>query len=288
MQILTSPEELRLACDRYRSRNRRVGLVPTMGALHQGHLSLVDTVRKAGATRVVLTIFVNPTQFGPKEDFERYPKTLVEDLSLCREKEVDLVFAPETAALYPPGYQTHVEATEITREFEGRFRPVHFRGVTTIVAKLFNLTGPCVAAFGRKDYQQWRVIETMTRDLNLPIEILGSPTVRESDGLAMSSRNRYLNPEERRRARAIYQGLLSARNAFTAGERKPLTLEQIVRSSIESSFDSIDYVSLADPLSLVPCRSETVERAVILVAAHLGATRLIDNTVLGEDDLLLS
>lgn len=259
-----------------------------MGALHQGHLSLVDTVRKAGATRVVLTIFVNPTQFGPKEDFERYPKTLVEDLSLCREKEVDLVFAPETAALYPPGYQTHVEATEITREFEGRFRPVHFRGVTTIVAKLFNLTGPCVAAFGRKDYQQWRVIETMTRDLNLPIEILGSPTVRESDGLAMSSRNRYLNPEERRRARAIYQGLLSARNAFTAGERKPLTLEQIVRSSIESSFDSIDYVSLADPLSLVPCRSETVERAVILVAAHLGATRLIDNTVLGEDDLLLS
>lgn len=284
-EIVRQPKEVRTVCDNYRARGERVGLVPTMGALHQGHLSLIDRVRKAGATRVVLTIFVNPTQFGPKEDLTRYPRTFNDDLNACREKGVDLIFAPEDVALYPSGYQTYVEAKEITREFEGRFRPVHFRGVTTIVAKMFNIAGPCLAAFGRKDYQQWRVIETMTRDLNIPVEVVGSPTVREADGLAMSSRNRYLSPEQRRRALTIFHGLASAQNAFAAGERKTLTLEQIVRTSIASSFDAIDYVSLADPVSLVSCQAATIDRAVILIAAHLGSTRLIDNTVLGEEDL---
>jgi len=284
-EIVRQPRELRTACDRYRSQAERIGLVPTMGALHQGHLSLIDRVREVGATRVVLTIFVNPTQFGPDEDLARYPRTFNDDLEACREKGVDLIFVPEDVALYPSGYQTYVEAKEITREFEGRFRPVHFRGVTTIVAKLFNITGPCVAAVGRKDYQQWRVIETMARDLNVPVEVVGSETVREADGLAMSSRNRYLNPEQRQRALAIFRGLVSAQKAFAAGERKTLTLEQIVRNSVATSFDAIDYVSLADPISLVSCQTATVASAVVLVAAHLGSTRLIDNTVLGEEEL---
>jgi pantoate--beta-alanine ligase len=284
-KTIRQPEELRSNCDAYRSQGERIGLVPTMGALHQGHLSLIDRVREAGATRVVLTIFVNPTQFGPNEDLARYPRTFTDDLNACREKGVDLIFAPEDVALYPSGYQTDVEVKEITREFEGRYRPVHFRGVTTIVAKLFNIAGACVAAFGRKDYQQWRVIETMARDLNMPVEVVGSPTVREADGLAMSSRNRYLSPELRQRALAIFRGLASAQKAFAAGERKTLTLEQIVRTAVASSFDAIDYVSLADPVSLVSCQNATVDSAVILVAAHLGSTRLIDNTVLGEEEL---
>jgi pantoate--beta-alanine ligase len=285
-QVIRHPGDLRSACDGFRSGSERIGLVPTMGALHQGHLSLVDKVREAGATKTVLTIFVNPTQFGPNEDLSRYPRTFNEDLSLCSDRGVDLIFAPETDALYPSGYQTYVEAKEITQLFEGRFRPTHFRGVTTIVAKLFNITGPCISAFGRKDYQQWRVLEAMVRDLNMPVEVIGSAIIRERDGLAMSSRNRYLSADERQRALAIYRGLASAQKAFAAGERKTLTLEQLVRSSIAPSFDTIDYVSLADPDSLVPCKSPVIQKAVILVAANIGATRLIDNTVLGEDNLL--
>jgi pantoate--beta-alanine ligase len=262
-----------------------VGLVPTMGALHQGHLSLVQAVRAAGTGYTVVTIFVNPTQFGAGEDFERYPRTMEEDLARCGEAGVDVVYAPNRSAVYPAGFQTYVTVEGLTADFEGRFRPTHFRGVTTIVAKLFNSVGPCLAAFGRKDYQQWRVIHAMARDLDLPVEVMGCPTMRENDGLAMSSRNRYLKPRERQRATAIFRGLRSASQAFAGGERDTARLEALVRAPIASDFDRIDYVTLADPEHLTPCGPATGERAVVLVAAHLGGTRLIDNTVLGQDNL---
>jgi pantoate--beta-alanine ligase len=256
-----------------------------MGALHPGHMSLVDAVRRAGARKVVLTIFVNPLQFGPKEDFTRYPRTLDHDLALCSDAAVDVVYAPATGTQYPPGYQTYVEVQEITRRHEGAFRPGHYRGVTTIVAKLFEAAGPCVAVFGRKDYQQWRVLETMARDLDMPVEIVGCPTVREPDGLAMSSRNRYLNAEERERALAIYRGLCAADSAFRAGERDPQRLEAIVREPVAAGFDSIDYAVVCDAQTLEPCPSPVAANPVVLVAARIGATRLIDNAVLGEDRL---
>jgi pantoate--beta-alanine ligase len=195
------------------------------------------------------------------------------------------VFAPATVSLYPAGYQTYVEVEKATKRHEGEFRPEHYRGVTTVVAKLFNATGPCVAAFGRKDYQQWRVIKTMARDLNMPIEVLGCPTLREKDGLAMSSRNRYLKADERARALAIYLGLCAASLAFSAGERDPRRLEHLAREPIGAAFDRIDYVAISDAETLEPCESIIENKAVILVAAYIGSTRLIDNTVLGEDKL---
>jgi pantoate--beta-alanine ligase len=278
-------DELRSICDGFRANGHRVGLVPTMGALHPGHLSLVDAVRRTGAARVVVTIFVNPTQFGPGEDYDRYPRTLEQDLEKCRDQEVDLVYAPARDEVYPTRFQTHVEVEELTREHEGRFRSSHFRGVTTIVAKLFNAVGPCVAAFGRKDYQQWRVLERMTADLDMPVQVVGCPIVRENDGIAMSSRNRYLDAAGRERARAIIAGLRAANAAFIAGERGADRLERLARGPIESALDKIDYVVVADPVTLVRADDRCGERAVILVAAHLGTTRLIDNAVLGEDDL---
>jgi len=283
--LMHDPHELYKTCDELRSAGNRIGLVPTMGALHEGHLSLVDAVREAGATKVILTIFVNPTQFGPKEDFSKYPRTLDSDLVLCRERNVDVVWAPVSDSMYPVGFETHVEVENLTKEYEGRFRPTHFRGVTTVVTKLFNRVGPCVAAFGRKDYQQWRVLERMAKDLDMPVQVIGSPTVRERDGLAMSSRNRYLNAPDRKRALAIYRGLCAASGAFTDGERSPAVLERLVREPVETDFDRIDYIAIADPVDLTPCQNQTGEAAVILVAAHMGTTRLLDNTVLGEEVL---
>jgi pantoate--beta-alanine ligase len=278
-------DELRSLCNGFRAEGARVGLVPTMGALHPGHLSLIDAVRRAGAGRVVATIFVNPTQFGPGEDYDRYPRTLEEDLERCGEHGVDLVYAPARDEVYPTRFQTHVEVEVLTRAHEGEFRPTHFRGVTTIVAKLFNAVGPCVAAFGRKDYQQWRVLERMAADLDMPVEVIGCPIIRESDGVAMSSRNRYLDAAERERARSIITGLRSANEAFVAGERDAARLEQLVRGPVESALDEIDYVVVADPVTLVRLDDRCGERVVVLVAAHVGKTRLIDNAVLGEDDL---
>jgi pantoate--beta-alanine ligase len=285
VRVIEKAADLLSVCDGYRRRGERVGLVPTMGALHRGHLSLVEAARRAGATRTVLTIFVNPTQFGAGEDLDRYPRTMKDDLERCEQAGVDLVYAPEVKAVYPPGFQTFVQVEELTAEYEGRFRPTHFRGVTTIVTKLFHAAGPCLAAFGRKDYQQWRVIERMARDLDLPVEIMGCPTVREEDGLAMSSRNRYLDPGERERALAIYRGLCAAGRAFESGEREAAVLERLASDPVQEAFDRIDYVALADARTLARCQARIVEPAVVLVAAHIGQTRLIDNAVLGEDRL---
>ena len=283
-RVVHDRHEFRAACDAVRAGGGRLGLVPTMGALHEGHLALVGEARQRGATHVALTIFVNPLQFGPSEDFERYPRTLESDVARCREAGVDLVFAPPRDGMYPEGFQSEVRVNAITARLEGACRPGHFAGVTTVVTKLFMLAGPSVACFGRKDYQQWKVLERMARDLDMPIDVVGMPTVREADGLAMSSRNRYLSEEQRGRALGIARGLRAAHAAFAAGERNRDRLGSRVRAEIVSAFDAIDYVDVADPETLEPAPDSIDGRALISVAARIGSTRLIDNTVLGEDE----
>ncbi len=285
-ELVHEPAALRAACDRARAEGKKVGLVPTMGALHAGHLSLVEHAKQRGCDHVVVTIFVNPLQFAPHEDFDRYPRTLDDDLAGCRAAGVHTVFAPARDAMYPPGFATTVSVGRLTEPLEGQFRPGHFAGVTTVVAKLFGLAGACTAVFGRKDYQQWKVLERMARDLDLPVEVVGAPIVRESDGLALSSRNRYLSDSERERALAIVGGLRAAARSFAGGERSTSALLAMARAPIEASFDRIDYVALADPDELTPIATGRVpERALLAVAAHLGKTRLIDNVVLGEDPI---
>ena len=281
--LLHTPAELRDACDAARRAGKRVGLVPTMGALHAGHLSLVEAARARGADWIALTIFVNPLQFAPTDDLEEYPRSLEADLEACRGAGVDCVFAPADGAMYPPGFCTDVRVRGVTEPLEGAHRDGHFLGVTTIVTKLFNLAGPAVAAFGRKDYQQWRTLARMARDLDMPIEVVGAPIVREPDGLALSSRNAYLSKQERADALGLVQGLRAAWDAFEATERDPERLLALARQPVEALFTSVDYVALADPDDLTPLAGAVADRALLAVAAHQGSTRLIDNVVLGED-----
>jgi pantoate--beta-alanine ligase len=229
-----------------------------------------------------MSIFVNPLQFGPTEDFSRYPRTFEADLAKASAAGVNFVYAPTPATMYPPGFETHVAVEHVTRRFEGQFRPTHFQGVTTVVLKLFMAIGPCVAVFGRKDYQQWKTLERMTIDLDLPVEVIGAPILRDADGLAMSSRNRYLASPERARALAIVRGLRAAYDAHAAGLRNPSTLSALVRQEVACDFDRIDYVESAAPDSLGELTEDTSEQ-VLLVAAYLGTTRLIDNLCLGRD-----
>ena len=280
-QVVRKPAEFRRACEDARAAQRRVGLVPTMGALHDGHFSLIDEARSR-ADFITLTIFVNPLQFAAGEDLERYPRTFESDLAGCRERGVDLVFAPEPDAMYPPEFQTEVLVKELGKPLEGSFRPSHFDGVTTVVTKLFNLTGPCTAMFGRKDYQQWKILSRMVLDLDMPIELVGCPIIREADGLALSSRNRYLSPSERERALGIVSGLRQAHDAWTHGERDPDALRSLAERSVRPAFDRLDYVAAVDPETLA-ASAPLPSRLLIAVAAHLGPTRLIDNVVLGED-----
>lgn len=276
-RIIRDPNELRAACDAVRMQGKRVGLVPTMGALHDGHLSLVTQVGVRADLRV-LTIFVNPLQFAPTDDLDRYPRTLEADVERCATVGVDIVFAPAPDTMYPPGFQSHVEVEGITQPLEGEFRPGHFRGVTTVVNKLFNLVGPCAAAFGKKDFQQWRVLSRMVLDLSMPIEMLGCAIVREPDGLAMSSRNRYLSAADRERALGLSRGLRAAEAAWNAGERSADHLAAITREHVNACMDRIDYVAAVDPDTLLPPPAGAVpQRLVVLIAAHLGTTRLIDN-----------
>lgn len=283
-RIVHAPAELRAACDARRAQGGRIGLVPTMGALHAGHLSLVDAVRDAGATDVVVTIFVNPLQFDDGGDLDRYPRTLPGDVELLEHRNVEFVYAPSASTMYPSGFQTHVDVEQVSLPLEGASRPGHYRGVTTVVTKLFNAAGPCVAAFGLKDYQQLKVIERMVRDLDMPVEVLPCPIHREEDGLAMSSRNRFLDPDERGRALAIHRGFELARKRFAEGERDIGTLKALIHTTIGAAFDRVDYVAAADPQSLQPAAGLVGNAGVqILVAARLGETRLIDNIHLGAD-----
>lgn len=274
--IVRDPRELFAHCERARHGGARVGMVPTMGALHDGHLALVDEARRRGATLTVLSIFVNPLQFGPSEDFSRYPRTFDDDVARCSARGVDVVYAPTPEVMYPAGFQTHVEVERVTTRWEGAFRPSHFRGVTTVVAKLLLAVGPCIAVFGRKDYQQYLTLQRLAHDLVLPVDIVGMPTVREADGLALSSRNRYLDADRRMRALAIASGLRAAHDAYRAGERAADTLAGLARAPIAAAFDRIDYVEAVDPDTLEPLVGAH-ERVLLLVAAHLGTTRLIDN-----------
>lgn len=276
--------EFRAACDAVRSSGERLGFVPTMGALHSGHLRLVEVARRH-AERVAVSIFVNPTQFGPNEDFERYPRNLERDVELLAKAGADLVFAPEPAEMYPAGERTRVTVSVLSEHLCGPFRPGHFQGVATVVSKLFAVAGACTAVFGRKDYQQLKIIERLARDLLLPVQVVGEPTVRDADGLALSSRNAYLSSEERARALSIPRALASAAARFATGERRPGALIEPVRSSLAAAGLRLDYADIADPEQLFPLDSNGVagERALVAVAAFCGTTRLIDNLVLGED-----
>jgi pantoate--beta-alanine ligase len=284
MQLLREPEAFRSLCNEARARGERVGLVPTMGALHAGHVALVEEARRH-ASFVVVSVFVNPTQFGPNEDYGRYPRTLEADMEKCAGAGAIAVFAPPAEAMYPPGDETRVRVGATAGPLCGAHRPGHFEGVSTVVAKLFALAGPCVAVFGRKDYQQLRVITRMATDLFLPVEIVGLRTVREPDGLAMSSRNAYLSPEQRRAALAIPRGLSRAWGAFQRGERDAGVLAAIARAEVERVATSIDYVDVADPESVrvLGPGERAGERALLALAIRLGGARLIDNVVLGED-----
>lgn len=281
MQLIRDVNEFQRATERARQ-TARLGFVPTMGALHEGHLSLMRLAAQR-ADRVVVSIFVNPTQFGPNEDLSRYPRDLESDLGRCRSVGVDLVFAPEPGAMYAPNERTRVVVSELTRGLCGAHRPGHFDGVSTVVAKLFALVGPCVAVFGRKDYQQLKVIERMTRDLFLPVEVIGHPIVREPDGLAQSSRNRYLSSEDRERALGLSRGLDAANRAFAAGQRDPARLEGLVREILRHAGVEAEYVSCVDSEELAPWAGAIdAPTALLAVAAFVGKTRLIDNCLLGE------
>ena len=282
--IVRTPEELRALCNDARAAGGRVGFVPTMGALHEGHLALVRAARaSSGVDFVVASIFVNPTQFGPNEDFTRYPRDLESDTQKLAPLGVDVVFAPEPATMYVPGDHTRVRVAALDEPLCGAFRPGHFEGVATVVAKLFAIVGPCVAVFGRKDYQQLAIVRRMVADLFMPVAIVGHPIVREADGLAMSSRNAYLSGEERRRALCLSSALRLASDAFVSGERDATRIEGIARAEVERGADSIDYVSVVDPDALAPITAP-IERALVAIACRVGKTRLIDNFVIGEDD----
>jgi pantoate--beta-alanine ligase len=272
---VTDPAQISAEGDVARARGERIVLVPTMGALHAGHVALLDEGRQRG-DRLVLSIFVNPTQFGPKEDLAKYPRPVEADLEKAALAGVDVVFMPTAAAMYPAGYQTFVEVRELQQGLCGEVRPGHFVGVATVVCKLFTIVRPHLAVFGEKDFQQLAVITRMTADLNLGVQILPWPTVREPDGLAMSSRNAYLSPSERARAVALSQGLRAAESAAAAGERSATSLIKVAHSIIAPAVDRIDYLELRDAANLAPLSSLSVD-GVILVAAFIGTTRLIDN-----------
>jgi pantoate--beta-alanine ligase len=256
-----------------------LGLVPTMGFLHQGHLSLVRRARQDCAS-VVVSIFVNPTQFGPSEDLEAYPRDISRDLALLEAAGVDLVWLPTPETMYPPDFQTWVTVEKITQTLEGAMRPGHFRGVTTVVTKLFNAVTPHKAYFGQKDAQQAIVIQQMVRDLNFPLEIIICPIIREADGLAMSSRNTYLNPDERQAATVLYRALTAAKAAFEEGERDAERLRRILTETIQSEpLAELKYVSVASPSTLAELEQVKAE-ALFSVAVYVGNTRLIDNFLL--------
>lgn len=279
MIILETPEAMSAWSVEQQRAGHRIGFVPTMGYLHEGHLSLVRLARSQ-ADVVVVSIFVNPTQFGPTEDFGRYPRDFARDESLCQTAGVDAIFYPTAASMYPFGYSTYVVEEKLGDGLCGASRPGHFRGVTTVVAKLFNIIQPDLAVFGEKDAQQLRVIRRMVRDMNIPVEIVPGPTGREADGLAMSSRNRLLNPVERAEAVWLSRSLAAARDRFAAGERNAVSLKNVVRETLaQAPHGTVDYIELVDDDTLAPLEIITC-RALLAIAVKFSTTRLIDNTVL--------
>jgi pantoate--beta-alanine ligase len=283
MQILSEISELRVALRSLRIGNNpatppSMGFVPTMGALHAGHRSLVQAARQR-CDIVVVSIFVNPTQFAPNEDFSRYPRTLEQDCRMLAAEGVDVVFTPTAGTMYPPGASTYVEVEGVSDRLDGASRPGHFRGVATVVAKLFHIVQPDLAFFGQKDAAQVAVLRKMVLDLDFPVEMVICPTVREPDGLAMSSRNRYLSAEERRQALSLSRALQAAQTLVDHGEHRATILLQAMRTTLEQESVRIDYLAVVDPDTLLPV--EDISAGVLLaVAAYVGNTRLIDNVLL--------
>jgi pantoate--beta-alanine ligase len=277
MKITTTITETRNVLADARARGKTIGFVPTMGFLHTGHLSLIREVRKAGAGLVVASIFVNPKQFGPNEDFSRYPRDEARDRELLEGEEVDLLFLPPVEVMYPPGSQTTVSVANVAVPLEGERRPGHFDGVATVVLKLFNLVQPDVATFGRKDAQQCAVIDRMVRDLDLPVRLVFGETIREHDGLAMSSRNNYLTAEERAKAPALHRALRAGEEAITHGILDVAGLEHLMRKMAEETPGvEVDYLAVVDPETFRP--PVDFDRTLLLAGAvRIGRTRLIDN-----------
>jgi pantoate--beta-alanine ligase len=281
--VIKDVAEMQQVVDRLRIQGERIGVVPTMGFLHQGHLKLIEVAKKHSDV-VITTIFVNPTQFGPSEDFTRYPRDLERDITLASGAGTDYIFAPETQAIYPSDYHTYVDVQRVTEVLEGKSRPGHFRGVATVVAKLFHLTNPHVAVFGQKDAQQVVVVRQMIRDLNFNVELIVCPIVREPDGLAMSSRNAYLSQEQRLQAPILFKSLRLAEDLIRGGERNPaVVIERMKEMITRNSGGIIDYVSIADAVTL-----EELEQCsgtmLVSLAARFGITRLIDNATITVQD----
>jgi pantoate--beta-alanine ligase len=279
MRIIESISEMQQQSNAWRREGRRIAFVPTMGYLHAGHLALMQSARKHGDV-VVISIFVNPTQFGPGEDFERYPRSFEKDVSMATEVGVDVVFVPQAREMYPEGYQSYVEVTQVTQPLCGRSRPGHFRGVATVVTKLFNIVKPHAAIFGEKDFQQLMTLSRMVRDLNMDVEIVAHPIVREADGLAMSSRNAYLSDEQRRIALNLSRSIEEAQRLLENGELRCEVILKRVREILEAGGSiRLDYAELRRPDTL-----EDVSRidgpTLLALAAYVGQTRLIDNRVL--------
>jgi pantoate--beta-alanine ligase len=279
MREIKDPKEMYLYSRKAKSHGKKVGFVPTMGALHEGHLSLVEEAKKRADT-VVVSIFVNPIQFGPSEDLARYPRNLGSDKKLLRHFDVDVLFMPEARTMYPEGFKTFVEVEGLSRKLCGRSRPTHFRGVTTVVAKLFNMVCPDIAFFGEKDYQQQIIIKRMAKDLDFPVEIVALPTVREFDGLAMSSRNAYLTQKERKSALILYRSLCLAKEEIRKGEKDPRKILLRIRSAVGTEPSvRLDYVAMVDPDTLEEVR-KIKGKVLVALAACLGKARLIDNMVI--------
>ena len=282
MEIISDPQEMLARADEWRGQELKIALVPTMGFFHRGHLSLME-YGKTVADRLVVSLFVNPAQFGPSEDLDRYPRDLERDAALAREVGVDVLYTPAAAAMYPRGYQTYVEVEQLSQGLCGASRPGHFRGVATVVLKLFNQVQPHTAVFGEKDYQQLAVIKRMAADLDLTVKVVGRSIVREPDGLALSSRNTYLNPEERAAALCLYRSLSAARELVASGAKSRQSVLEVVRQMITSTpHTRIDYLALVHPETLREV--DSIEgRARLLLAVWVGGTRLIDNTLLSEN-----
>lgn len=282
MKLIHDVNEMQQAVLAFKRSGKRIAFVPTMGFLHEGHASLLREGRKQGDI-LVLSIFVNPTQFGPNEDLNSYPRNLEGDCSLAESCGVDFVFAPTAAGMYPPGFQTTVSLGPLTEPLCGASRPGHFNGVAVVVTKLFGIVQPDVALFGRKDYQQLAIIRQMTTDLNLPVEIIGMPIVREADGLAMSSRNSYLSAEQRQQALCLFKAIQQVRELFARGDCSVARLLTEARRQIEGVPTAvIDYLELRDGTTLA-LATKASKGTLLALAVKIGSTRLIDNTVLGDE-----
>ncbi len=281
MRIVRTISELRAVLKALRENGSRIGFVPTMGFLHEGHAALIRQ-STARCDHTVVSIFVNPTQFGPSEDLSSYPRDLERDQALCFKLDVSVLFLPEPAEVYPTGFCTFVEPSQLGEQLCGAFRPGHFRGVATVVTKLFNMVQPDLAFFGQKDLQQTVIIRRIVRDLNMPVDIVVAPTVREADGLALSSRNAYLSPGDRTRALCLSRALFAAEAAFQGGERRPERLLDLTRQHL-GEVDELQYLELVDTQNLEPVGRDVVRTSAICVAAIVGKTRLIDNVLLAPD-----